>query len=117
MIGLVLAAALSSAPAQPIASDPPGLVRKAGPQQTLPRQSEPMPNLFSQPDWCPSVVEHEIARQKTAFHGQVPPAQYAVLRQIEGCGVPTPIGYHPGYLLPGAADSGAKPEGAPPNRR
>jgi len=24
---------------------------------------------------------------------------------VDGCGVPTPVGYHPDYLLPGAADA------------
>jgi hypothetical protein len=31
--------------------------------------------------------------------------------------VPAPVGYHPSYLLPGAADVAPKPEGAPANRR
>jgi hypothetical protein len=43
--------------------------------------------------------------------------QYAVVRMIRGCPVPAPVGYHPGYLLPGAADPAAKPEDAPWNRR
>jgi hypothetical protein len=78
--------------------------------------AEPMPNLYSQPAHCRSVVEKEVARQNTAFHGARPAVEYAVVRQIDGCGVPTPVGYHPN-LAPGAADPTAKREDAPSNRR
>jgi hypothetical protein len=49
-------------------------------------------------------------------------ATWLVDRKAAGCGVTTPMGYHPTYLLPGAADNPPegkepKPVGAPPNRR
>jgi hypothetical protein len=97
MIALILAAQVATTAAPPIA--------------------ERTPNLYSQPGHCPSVVEQEVHRQQTALHGRLPAAQYAVLRRLDGCSVPTPVGYHPGYLLPGAADPGAKREDAPENRR
>jgi hypothetical protein len=78
--------------------------------------AEPMPNLYAQPAHCRAVVEQEVARQNTAFHGRRPAAQYAVVRQLDGCSVPTPVGYHPS-LDPGVADSTAKREDAPSNRR
>jgi hypothetical protein len=84
---------------------------------TAPPIAEATPNLYSQPAHCPTVVEREARRQATAFRGHPPAVQYAVLRQLDGCSVPTPVGYHPGYLLPGAADPGAKREDAPANRR
>jgi hypothetical protein len=81
-----------------------------------PPTAEPMPNLYSQPAHCRAVVEQEVARQDTASHGHPPAVQYAVMRQIDGCGVPTPAGYHPD-LAPGAADPTAKRGDAPSNRR
>jgi hypothetical protein len=83
---------------------------------TPPPTAERTPNLFHEPSYCRSVVEQEVARQNTAFHGQRPAAEYAVMRQIDGCGVPTPVGYHPSQA-PGAADPTAKREDAPSNRR
>jgi hypothetical protein len=77
---------------------------------------ERMPNLYHQPDYCQSVVEKEVARQMVALKGQRPPLEYAVLRQLEGCSVPTPVGYHPSQA-PGAADPTVKREDAPSNRR
>lgn len=85
-----------------------------------PRKEAPMPNFYSQPSYCRRVVEDEVHRQRVAFNGRVPAAQYAVLRQLDGCGVPTPVGYHPGYTKPGAADPSSEPakrEDAPSNRR
>jgi hypothetical protein len=75
-----------------------------------------MSNLYHQPAYCGAVVQGELARQRVAFHGDVPAAQYAVERRLNGCGVPTPVGYHPN-LAPGAADSAPKREDAPSNRR
>lgn len=75
-----------------------------------------MSNLYHQPAYCGAVVQGELARQRVAFHGDVPAAQYAVERRINGCGVPTPVGYHPN-LAPGAADPAPKREDAPSNRR
>jgi hypothetical protein len=105
VIALLLAAVVTAQPAP------------APNEVAIPRQTEPMPNAYSQPAYCPSVVEQEVRRQATAMHGQAPGAEYAVLRQLDGCGVPTPIGYHPPYLLPGAADPTSKRGDAPANRR
>jgi hypothetical protein len=74
------------------------------------------PNLYHQPSYCHAVVEREVARQMTAFHGVMPAAEYAVMRTLDGCSVPTPVGYHPGQD-PGAADPAVKREDAPSNRR
>jgi hypothetical protein len=82
-----------------------------------PPQAEPMPNLYSVPARCGSIIDREVSRQRTAFNGRLPAVQVAVLRSLGGCPVPTPMGYHPGYLLPGAADTPAKREDAPSNRR
>ena len=98
MIAMLLAAQLSAAAAAPPVA-------------------ERTPNLYHQPSYCPAVVEKEAARQAAAFHGQPPPAQYAVLRSLDGCSVPTPVGYHPSYILPGAAAPTAKRGDAPSNRR
>jgi hypothetical protein len=78
--------------------------------------AERTPNLYHQPSYCRSVVEQEVARQNTAFHGLRPAVEYAVVRTIDGCGVPTPVGYHPSQAA-GAADPTAKREDAPSNRR
>jgi hypothetical protein len=79
--------------------------------------TERTPNLYHQPSYCRSVVEREVARQNTAFHGYRPAVEYAVMRTIDGCGVPTPVGYHPS-LEPGAADpTGPMREDGPSNRR
>jgi hypothetical protein len=102
MIALVLAAATATATAPPA---------------TPPRQAEPMPNFFRQPARCGPAHDGVVRRVRTATAGQIG-ATYAVLRSVDGCGVPTPVGYHPDYLLPGAADpQSLKPAGAPPNRR
>jgi hypothetical protein len=70
-----------------------------------PPQAEPMPNLYSVPARCGSVIEREVSRQRTEFKGRLPVAQAAVLRRLDGCPVPTPLGYRPSYILPGAADA------------
>jgi hypothetical protein len=84
---------------------------------SLPPIAERTPNFYHQPSYCRSVVEKEVARQDTAFNGRPPLAQYAVLRKLDGCSVPTPVGYHPSYLLGGATAPSAKREDAPSNRR
>lgn len=117
MIALVLAAALSSIAGDSAVPDPPAIIRKAESQQVLPLRSERTPNLFHQPDWCGALHDEVVRRIRTSAAGKHGIAQYAVLRSIDHCGVPAPIGYHPDYLLPGAADPAAKPAGAPPNRR
>jgi len=80
-------------------------------------KAEPMPNLYQVPARCGSVIEREVSRQRTAFNGRVPLAHAAVLRSLDGCPVPTPMHYHPDYVLPGAADAPAMREDAPSNRR
>ena len=99
MIALVLAAAVAAPPppSSPVA--------------------EPMPNRYSQPARCGAVVRDEVQRQMIAFKGQIPVAQYAVLRSIDGCAVPSPVGYHPNYVSPGAADPTSKPEDGRSRRR
>jgi hypothetical protein len=79
--------------------------------------AEPMPNLYREPAHCNAVLEREVARQHVAFRGPPPIIEYAVARRIDGCGVPTPVGYHPTYLLPGAADPTPKREDAPSRKR
>jgi hypothetical protein len=91
MIGLVLAAAVAG-------------------------QAARMPNLYSQPANCPSVVEQEVRRQQVALRGRARVGlQYAVWRRLEGCTVPTPVGYHPTYAPPG--DPAVRREDAPGDRR
>lgn len=79
--------------------------------------AERTPNLYHQPSYCGPVVEAEVARQQVALKDRlVGGLQYAVLRELNGCSVPTPVGYHPSPE-PGAADPTAKREDAPSNRR
>jgi hypothetical protein len=66
-----------------------------------------MPNLYNPPARCGPLVDGITRRIRTAT-GRRPGAIYAVNRTVDGCGVPTPIGYHPDYLLPGAADQPSK---------
>jgi hypothetical protein len=85
-----------------------------------PPKTENTPNLYHQPANCRQIVEGELARQQVAFNGHPPAAEYAVERKLDGCAVPTPVGYHPSYLAPGNADTppaAAKREDAPSNRR
>lgn len=96
LAALVLAAAASAAPA---------------PAQT----AAPMPNLYNPPARCSELRDQIVRRQLAAMGGRRPAAQYAVLRQVDGCGVPAPVGYHQDYLLPGAAD--VRPGDGPGNRR
>jgi hypothetical protein len=97
MIGLILVAALSGSP------------------PTV----EPMPNLFRPPSRCGPLHDEVARRIRTSTAGRSAILQYAVLRTVDGCGVPAPVGYHPDYLAPGAADpqSGPRPEDGPGNRR
>lgn len=89
----------------------------AGAIAAQPPRTERTPNLFVEPTYCPSVLEQEARRQETALRGRPAGLQYAVYRRLNGCSVPTPVGYHPDYLLPGAADPAARREDAPSNRR
>lgn len=85
-------------------------------QPPLPRQAEPMPNAFHQPQWCPAVVAGEVKRQQVAMAGRSPWAQYAVFRRLDGCMVPAPVGYHPDYVAPTVVDP-LRREDAPADRR
>jgi predicted small lipoprotein YifL len=88
----------------------------AGPL-AVPPTAERTPNLYRQPAHCRAIVDREVARQAVALRGLPPAVQYAVVRNLDGCSVPTPVGYHPGYLLPGEADAPVTREDAPSNRR
>lgn len=110
---IVAAAMLTAAPAIPPLPVPP--LEQRGPDVwPLPKQAAPMPNLFHQPSRCGPVGQEITRRIETANAGRVG-AEYTVMRQVDGCGVPSPVGYHPDYLAPGAAD--ARPAGAPARRR
>jgi hypothetical protein len=106
LAALALAAALDASPAVQA-------------QLAPPRTTERTPNLYHQPSYCRSVVEREVSRQEVALKGLRPAVEYAVARSLDGCAVPTPVGYHPSYLEPGKADpqSAPKREDAPSNRR
>jgi hypothetical protein len=79
-------------------------------------QAERTPNFYHQPANCPAVVEQEVRRQLTAVGERARSGlQYAVWRRLEGCSVPTPVGYHPDRAAP--ADPGVRREDAPADRR
>ena len=92
----------------------------AGAVITQPPVIERTPNLYRPPLDCGELHRQVVERQREELQklGRLPNGsrQYAVNRQIGGCAVPTPMGYHPGYLLPGAADTPAMREDAPSNR-
>ncbi len=77
-------------------------------------------NLFRKPVACGDIHRDVVEHQKEQLRklGRLPngAAQYAVERTVGGCGVPTPVGYHPDYLLPGAADAPAMREDGPSNK-
>ncbi len=79
------------------------------------------PNIYKEPGGCQDIHREVVERQREELKklGRLPNGarQYAVERSVGGCGVPTPVGYHPGYLLPGAADPAPTREDAPSNRR
>jgi hypothetical protein len=81
---------------------------------------EPTPNIYRAPVGCEDIQRRvsEDQRETLKKLGRLPPAyaEYAVLRQVQGCPVAAPIGYHP-PALPGAADAPATREDAPSNRR
>jgi hypothetical protein len=86
-----------------------------------PPKTERTPNLYRPPGAdCRDVIRRVSEDQKEAFRrlGTLPDAarQYAVLRQLDGCPVPAPMGYHP-PALPGAADAPVMRGDAPSNRR
>ena len=82
----------------------------------------PTPNLYRTPAVCGEAYRQVVERQREELRklGQLPNgiAQYAVDRWVGGCPVPAPVGYHPGYLLPGVAQPApVTREDAPSNRR
>ncbi len=101
----------------------------ASPEVTLmpPPIVERTPNLYRAPGpECGPIERKVLEDQKEQLRklGRLPNGilQYAVLREVGGCAVPAPVGYHP-PALPGAADNppnaapAAKREDAPSNRR
>ena len=81
----------------------------------------PNPNVYQPPAHCRDVAQQVAQRQRRNVIvprrlGDLPPGalQYAVNRTINGCAVPTPVGYRQDYLLPGAADA---PEFQPAGER
>jgi len=83
--------------------------------------TERTPNLYRPPSRdCRDVVRRVSEDQVETLKklGRLPNAiaQYAVLREMEGCPVPAPMGYHP-RALPGAADAPVMRGDAPSNRR
>jgi hypothetical protein len=80
----------------------------------------PMPNFYGQPAHCGPMYDDVVRRIRTATRGRQGLVQYAVMRMVDSCMVPAPIGYHQDYLAPGAADNPPPPvtrEGEPSNRR
>jgi len=79
------------------------------------------PNIYREPAGCEDIHRQVVERQGEQLKklGRLPNgvAQYAVERRVGGCSVPTPVGYHPDYLLPGAADPPARREDGPSNKR
>jgi len=104
LASLALAAALNG-PAALIA-----LERMPGPRMPPPPSGDLFrtPNLYRPDSNCGDIHRQVVERQKEELKklGQLPngAVQYAVMRTVGGCGVAAPLGYHPGYLLPGAAD-------------
>ncbi|MET0273809.1 MAG: hypothetical protein ABW360_12550 [Phenylobacterium sp.] len=94
------------------------LVIAAAVSQPTPSASE-TPNLYRAPPNCGAIAQQVSARQRESLRklGRLPRGhlQYAVVRSLDGCPLPTPMGYHPDYLLPGQAD--IRRGDAPSNRR
>lgn len=103
-------------PNQPAPCPKPYLMRGPAAAPLAPR-TERTPNLYRQPARCGPVADAIARRIETSTAGRRPAAIYAVVRTVDGCGVPTPISYHPDYLLPGAADPTVRREDAPVDRR
>jgi hypothetical protein len=85
-----------------------------------PPVAERTPNLYRPPGpECADIQRRVRQDQRLAFEklGKLPPghAEYAVLRQVQGCAVPAPVGYHP-PALPGAADVPPPAPAAPPGK-
>jgi hypothetical protein len=85
-----------------------------------PPVTERTPNLYRPVPGC-ADIERRVSEDQQETRkklGRLPRAslEYAVLRQMDGCPVPAPVGYHP-PALPGAADAPAMRGDAPSNRR
>jgi hypothetical protein len=83
--------------------------------------TERTPNLYRSPGPACADIERRVVedqREQLQKLGRLPfgHLEYAVLRSVQGCPVPAPVGYHP-PALPGAADAPAMREDAPSNRR
>ena len=101
MISLILAAALAGGAAEAPSSKPP-------------EQSAPMPNFYRPAAKCGPVGQEVVRQVRTATRGRMT-AMYAVVREVDGCMAPAPVGYKQDYLAPGKWD--AKPAGAPARKR
>jgi hypothetical protein len=81
--------------------------------------TERTPNLYREPEGCGEIQRRVASHQRETLRklGRLPNAiaEYAVLRQVEGCPVAAPVGYHP-PAAPGAADAPAMREDAPSNK-
>jgi hypothetical protein len=86
----------------------------------VPPKTERTPNLYRPVPGCADIQRKVSEDQQETLKklGRLPNgiAQYAVARSVDGCPVPTPVGYHP-PALPGAADAPAMRGDAPSNRR
>lgn len=101
MIALLIAAQVALLPAPGMAP----LAPNAPSQRT--------PNLYQPKPGCDVIARlvAEQEREEARKLGRLPNAgkEYAVMRQVEGCMVPAPMGYHPPALT-GAADAPAMRE-------
>ena len=83
-------------------------------------RTERTPNLYRPVAGCEDIQRRVSENQRETLRklGRLPMAgkEYAVNRQVGGCPVPAPMGYHP-PAQPGAADAPAMREDAPSNRR
>ena len=90
------------------------------PLQRLAPAANETPNLYRGVAGCGDTQRRVSAHQRETLRklGRLPMAgkEYAVNRQVGGCPVPAPMGYHP-PAQPGAADAPAMREDAPLNRR
>lgn len=109
LTALVLAAGVAMTPAPGAAEPMPGPARRGEFDDGI--------NLYRVPARCSALGDAVTRRIRTSVGGRLH-AQYAVTRQIDGCAVPAPAGYHPDYLLPGRWDAPAvAPGGDKPNEK
>ena len=89
------------------------LILAAGVTTAPPPHAERMPNFYNPPARCGELHEQVVRHVRTATGGHHPLRQYAVMRQVDGCMVPAPLGYRQDYLAPARA---APPPAAPQAR-